>query len=261
MPGPVGPFRREVARDGDVVAAVHPKRQPGRPPDRGVRPVRPDHEPGLDADRAVRTVSRDDRVAPSRFDLVDGGADPLEPRCADRVPVRRTGARVEGRVQPALQRSGHDHVPEGLHAALLGPDPGEAESAPPGDVDLQDRGRLAPNLLPLAEGPVEPGRAVRQGNASRVAPPGRARIDQGDRQRPPAQGQREGRADQSAPDDRDVAAPAHVADPTMCSRSSTELGTDEDRTSTPSRVTSTTSSTRIPIPRQGVATPRSSGSM
>ena len=132
-------------------------------------------------------------------------------------------------------------------------------------MDLRDGGRVPPDLVPQAERAIEPGRAERQGEAARTGAPRRlpaaSRIDHRDRERPAAERQREGGADEPAADDRDVAPPDHAADPTMPSRSSTDLGREADRTSTPSRVTSTTSSIRMPIPRQGAATAGSAGSM
>ena len=252
---PVRALRGEVARERDVVAAVDADREPGRAPHCGVRAVRPDHEPCGDGDRTVRAGRRDERFPAPHLDRLDGGTDPLEPACAE------LGVGVEGLVQPSFERPGRGYVAERIHPALPGPDPGEAEAPPPGDMDLRDGGRVPPDLVPQTERAIEPGRAERQGKAARVGATAAPRIDHRDRERPPAERLREGGADEPAADDRDIAPPDHAADPTMPSRSSTDLGREVDRTSTPSRVTSTTSSIRMPIPRQGAATAASAGSM
>ena len=92
-------------------------------------------------------------------------------------------------------------------------------------------------------------------------------LDDGDAQRERRERDREAGADEAAAGDEDVAGTGgHAARALRLSRISASicagaLGTDSVRTSGSRRVTSTSSSIRMPMPHQRFATPRVPGAM
>ncbi len=157
------------------------------------------------------------------------------------------------------------HIAQRLDRLVPRIQPGGTEAATFGNVDAQNRLGTLGDPLPQAQTLIDQPGAVGQRRGARIVArlvlmPRLERLDQVDT---PAtltdallQGQRETRADQPAPDDRQA---LHQA---ACSRaaaisasiSATLFGTPPVRISQPFLVTTTSSSMRTPMPRHFLAT-------
>src|SRR5690606_35709050 len=143
-----------------------------------------------------------------------------------------------------------------------------------GDMYRADRLHIADEPLPQPERGEDPLRAVRErrdpGIEARLLEPRRvARFDEHGTAAGCGERDRERRADEPASDDQDIAvetalhATAHAAlpsaVPTARSTSSASTGSSAVSTSQPWRVTTTSSSMRMPMPRHAFALPAASG--
>jgi hypothetical protein len=229
------------------------RRDAERGANRGASAVRADHEPRTNRARAGLDP-RFGRVA-ADLELRDGrGCEHTEAgRALEPLPERLSERRVL------------DRVAEGLDALLLRPDPRGAEAAALGNVHGSNRLGAGSELGPDAEGRENSLRRVRERGGPAVEARllelrGLARLDEHHVERQLGERAGERGADGAAADDQHVAvetlgeARAHARVAISASISSTEAARSAVSTSGPSRVTSTSSSIRMPIPRQRFAT-------
>src|SRR6185503_1108526 len=155
-------------------------------------------------------------------------------------------------------------VAERRHVLLASLDACSAEAAALGDVDGADRLHVAREVAPQTQARQDLLRAIRKRRDARVEARLREelnllRLDEHDVERQLAERARERRPDGATSCDQDVAVAAqrstHALPPFMCcSISATVVGTPCVSTSGPLRVTCTSSSMRMPMPRQRLST-------
>src|SRR5690606_442755 len=181
--------------------------------------------------------------------------------------------RRKPRPQRLAEASVLDRVPERGDAFLPRVAAHGAEPAPLGEGYRADRLRVAHERAPQPERSEDALRAVRERRDARIEarllePRRVARLDEHGAAADRVERNRERRADEPAADDQHVAvepslhalhavrhAALSTAVPTSRSISSASTGSSAVSTSQPSRVTTTSSSMRMPMPRQAFALP------
>ncbi len=188
---------------------------------------------------------------------------------------RGRGAQGDGRIrfhgaqQHMAEPAVFHHRAQARQVLLRGGEPGQAEPAAPGHVHGVDAGGVLQHRVLQAEllenrqaaGGQRRAAGVEAGRVRRLAGGQGVAFHQHDLARPVvAQQQRQGRPRHAAADDERGSAHAR-ASRMSASMSSMALGTSRVSTSQPSLVTSTSSSMRMPMPRQRSSTVSSSGAM
>ena len=250
---------RHVDDDGALAVVVLAHWNPQRAPHRGAGAVGGDQEPCANGDRPAAGIDLGgDRVIASGKRHQLRRRETGESRCGfERLPQRRSESAV-------LER-----VPERRDALFPGQDAGRTQAALLADMDRDDRFGFACEGAPQTELFHDPLRTVAKRRGAAIEARLResrwiVRLDEHGANRNPTERVRERRADRSAADDQDVATVlggGHA--PPLISRSmpSMSLGRSALSTLGPLRVTATSSSMRMPMPRQRLAAPDASGGM
>jgi hypothetical protein len=252
-------FCRAIDDDGGLLVVVDARRDAERLPQLRARAVRRDHEAG--ADYAHLALGRHAHRYRVRADVE---ADDLGRRDARKARLR--GLRLGSQRLPERppQHPVLDRVAERVDTLLPRIDPRRAEAPALADMNEADRLGLVPDGVPEAELLEHALRAVRE--RRRAAVEARtfegidaARLDQHGFQGQTRERVREQGTDEAAADDQHIAvgrgSVRHQAAAMKDSTSATLVGMPVVSTCGPSRVTSTSSSMRMPMPRQRFAAP------